>query len=271
MSQELPYFKFFPGLYLPGDITLETFEMQGVFINVCCVYWANKCSLAIAKLKPRYGGAIDILIEKGLIKQDGDLVRVSFLDKQWGEYTQSHTKNVQNGKKGAIKRWSENSPPVALREDKIREDKNNMSIFDQFRKKYPGTKRGSETEFKNFKKHKDWKQTLPTLETALSKQKSDREEKSKKSEFIPPWKNLQTWINNRCWEDETISTISPNGSLLTKNQINDGVPNPPPEGWVYDDGTQQFSDENNIAFSLSKKERWFWRQEQLKKLIPESN
>ena len=77
-----------------------------------------------------------------------------------------------------------------------------LSQFDEFRKLYPGTKRGNETEFKNFQKHKDWQIVLPLLKTAIEKQIEARIEKKKSGGFIPEWKNLQTWINKRCWEEE---------------------------------------------------------------------
>lgn len=123
MAKELPYFKFFPGKWMTGDITLQEQNIQGIFINVCAVYWSKKCNLAIDRLKQRYGEAIDTLLKLELIKLDGTRVLIDFLDEQWIELNSDHTKNVENGKKGAKKRWSKNSPPVALREDKKREDK----------------------------------------------------------------------------------------------------------------------------------------------------
>lgn len=78
-----------------------------------------------------------------------------------------------------------------------------LIIFDNFRKKYLGTKRGNETEFDNFvKQHKDWKTVLPALESILDDQIKAREQLKSKGEFVPSWKNLKTWINQRCWEEE---------------------------------------------------------------------
>lgn len=77
-------------------------------------------------------------------------------------------------------------------------------IFDEFRKLYPGTKRGNKTEFENFKKKtKDWKVVLPILQTSINGQMQYRSFLSSKKMFVPQWKALQTWINNRCWEEET--------------------------------------------------------------------
>lgn len=82
-------------------------------------------------------------------------------------------------------------------------------LFENFRKKYPGTKRSYQTEFDNYrKKHKDWNGCLPLLEASIDKQITIRNEKIQQKQFVPPWKNLQTWINQRCWEEEfTITEI----------------------------------------------------------------
>ncbi len=75
-----------------------------------------------------------------------------------------------------------------------------LSIFDSARELFGGTKRGNPTEFENFQKHTDWKEVLPLLLPAIEKQIEWR--KNAGGEFRPPWKNFQTWINNRCWEEE---------------------------------------------------------------------
>jgi hypothetical protein len=81
--------------------------------------------------------------------------------------------------------------------------------FEEARKIYPGKKRGSDTEFKNYtKKHKDWKNVLPKLKTSIENQIQARERKVKSGQWVPEWKNFTTWINNRCWEEETGSNNS---------------------------------------------------------------
>jgi len=85
-----------------------------------------------------------------------------------------------------------------------------LESFDLFRKKYLGTKNGNETEFNNFKKkHKDWKTILPLLESIITKQIKSREQLKLRKEFIPSWKNLSTWINQRCWEEEITIVEAP--------------------------------------------------------------
>lgn len=84
-----------------------------------------------------------------------------------------------------------------------------LESFNCFRVIYPGSKRGNETEFKNFKKHKDYKIALPLLEPAIKNQISWRSEMQAAGMFVPEYKNLQTWINQRCWEMEKPAITKP--------------------------------------------------------------
>lgn len=89
------------------------------------------------------------------------------------------------------------------KDKELDKDKEEREIFNEFRKKYPGTKRGNDIEFANFiKKHRDWREVLPLLETKLDYQISAKQVRKDRGLFVPEWKNLQTWINNRCWEEE---------------------------------------------------------------------
>ncbi len=76
-------------------------------------------------------------------------------------------------------------------------------LFDEARKIYPGTKRGLNTEWENFKKkNRDWKEVLPLLKPAIERQIEWRENGN--GEFRPAWKYFQTWVNKRSWEDDCI-------------------------------------------------------------------
>jgi hypothetical protein len=74
-----------------------------------------------------------------------------------------------------------------------------LEIFDDARKLYPGTKRGCSTEFDDFRKHSDWKIALNLLKPAIENQILWR--KLAKGEFRPAWKNFKVWIHQRCWEE----------------------------------------------------------------------
>ena len=54
MAKNFPYFKFTATEWLTGDIVYESLELQGLFINVCAVYWQRDGKLTIEDLIKRY-------------------------------------------------------------------------------------------------------------------------------------------------------------------------------------------------------------------------
>jgi len=103
-----------------------------------------------------------------------------------------------------------------------------IRIFEEFRKAYPGVKRGLETELKHFKtKHpKTWKSILPILSSSLRQQISHKNIKIKNREFVPEWKNLQTYINNSGWEEQfgtSTTTQESSGVKKATGQIRFGA------------------------------------------------
>ena len=83
-------------------------------------------------------------------------------------------------------------------------------MFDEFRIKYPSNKKGLETEFSNMrKKHKDYQEVIPTLLPSLELQIERRRRLKEAGSFVPEWKHLTTWINNRCWEEEIPEEAKP--------------------------------------------------------------
>ena len=84
----------------------------------------------------------------------------------------------------------------------INSNKEEKILFSLFRGRYPGTKRGDQIEFQNFKKHKDWKNCLNLLLDSLENEIAHKSKLKEYGKFCPEWKNLSTWINQRCWESE---------------------------------------------------------------------
>ncbi len=86
--------------------------------------------------------------------------------------------------------------------EKEKEKEKQINSFKVSISEYGGTKRGASTELENLKKkHKDWKDVLPLIAPAIENQKKYRDAKKAKGVFVAEWKNLQTWINQRCWEE----------------------------------------------------------------------
>lgn len=74
--------------------------------------------------------------------------------------------------------------------------------FNQFRQAYSkgGTVNGCMVEMKNFQRHKDWREIIPVLMENLIRQRKERAAMADAGEFVPSWRNLKTYINNRGWE-----------------------------------------------------------------------
>ena len=91
------------------------------------------------------------------------------------------------------------------KENKEKENKekiNKKEKFENFRKIYPGTKKSLETEYANFlKKTQNSDEIVELLQPAIENQMKIREEKQENGQWVSEWKHLQTWINQRCWEE----------------------------------------------------------------------
>lgn len=81
-------------------------------------------------------------------------------------------------------------------------DFNASLVFENFRKLYPGTKRGHQTELDVLKKHKDWKVVLGALEGIITAEIQWRQNTKSQSPstFIPEWPHLSTYLKQRRWE-----------------------------------------------------------------------
>lgn len=77
-----------------------------------------------------------------------------------------------------------------------------INEFEQFRKAYKGTKRGLKTEYENLvKKHKDYKEIVPKLLGLYEIQEIRRNAMKDRGDWIPQLPNMQTYINQRRWEE----------------------------------------------------------------------
>lgn len=105
MAKELPYFKFNVSEWLNGDITLEKYNIQGVFINICAFYWHKQGEVTIDWLKQRLTFAsdeIDLLLSKGFLleQKPGSKISIKFLKEQQNELTELSEARSAAGRKG---------------------------------------------------------------------------------------------------------------------------------------------------------------------------
>lgn len=102
MSKELPYFKFIVTDWLTGDIILEELDVQGLFINICALYWRKSGNLNINEINRRYPNkatALKVLTDRFISVNDGILC-INFLNEQLHEREQKSVINSKNGSLG---------------------------------------------------------------------------------------------------------------------------------------------------------------------------
>ena len=114
---------------------------------------------------------------------------------------------------------NKNKKEKTSKKEKISEE--DLQTFEVARKYYKGVRKGLQTEFDNFTKHKDWKQCLPLLLPAMLLEAADKKQTFDRNGFQQQWKNFSTWINQRCWETEypnvTQADIDKYGINVTTN------------------------------------------------------
>jgi hypothetical protein len=168
------------------------------------------------------------LLEAGVIQNGGD----KLTQKRMVRDNKISEVRSKAGKKGGLKTQKFAKAKIEANTEYENEYKNDIdfdiekgslrekelkSQFEIFRQSYPGTKRGIDAEFENLKKkHKNWREVVPVLSDSLSYQMSAREMKRQKGGFVPEWKNLQTWINQKCWEEE-IETNNISNEVNSRN------------------------------------------------------
>jgi len=105
MAKDLPYFKFFCSEWSDGDVTLESYEAQGLFINICSYYWSNECIVTYKKLLKKFRGyelILDQLKNENIFKLNKDeTICISFLDEQQNERNEKSKIKSRGGKASA--------------------------------------------------------------------------------------------------------------------------------------------------------------------------
>jgi hypothetical protein len=90
-----------------------------------------------------------------------------------------------------------------------------MARFDLARAAYPGIKGSLQKEYDKFKKrHKDYKECIDKLIPGIEREAAYKKMCNEQGKFCADWKNFQTWIHNRCWEDEYATAQTTNVSEL---------------------------------------------------------
>ena len=101
MAKELPYFKFHATEWMTGNIVYESLEVQGLFINICALYWKNLGVLSEKEIEVRFKkkSLIAYLSDRFYSVTDG-FISITFLDEQLIERQKLSETNSKNGSLG---------------------------------------------------------------------------------------------------------------------------------------------------------------------------
>jgi hypothetical protein len=125
MAKNFPYFKFIATEWMTGDIVFEDFSTQGLFINICALYWQRNGHLSIEDINKRFKNPIELanLTDRFYSVNDG-FISIKFLDEQLIEANHISKVNSQNGALGGRpKKPTANRPLSDGKAKKSKEEK----------------------------------------------------------------------------------------------------------------------------------------------------
>lgn len=205
-----PAFLFYSSDFLTGTL-LMSFEDRGKYITILSLMH-QQGRLDEETIRLLVGSVSDKLKRKFLIDENEFWYneRLEIEIEKRNKFTESRRNNgLLGGRPKEIKKPI-GKPKKNLKDNHMgnhMEDENiNENIlkntFENFRIKYPGSKLGLNTEYENLiKKHSDYSEIIPTLFNVIENQIKNKDARKSQKMFVPEWKNLKTWINNRCWEE----------------------------------------------------------------------
>lgn len=105
MAKNFPYFKFTVSEWMTGDIVFESLSTQGLFINICALYWQRDGNLSIDDINKRYKNPVELLnLINTFVEVENDIISIKFLDEQLIDANHVSKVNSANGKKSAESR-----------------------------------------------------------------------------------------------------------------------------------------------------------------------
>lgn len=228
MAKELPYFKFISTEWLTGSIAMDSFEVQGLFINVCALYWKNTGSLSVKEIEQRYKKKklINEMLEKYTIVKDG-MVSIQFLDEQLGERQYTCKKNKEN----IESRWSKIKENVVLPNNTTVQNGNTKSynieeeIEKEKEEEIEEEQKGEKVEILELYPFEEFWETynkkIGRSDCEKKFKKISEAEKSLIWDHVPKYvdstTNIQfrmhpaTYLNGKHWNDEIIIEAKQNG------------------------------------------------------------
>lgn len=206
MAKNFPYFKFTVSEWMTGDIVFEDLATQGLFINICALYWQRDGKLSIDDINKRYKNPSQLanLTDRFFSVNDG-LIDVKFLDEQLIDAGHISKVNSENGRLGGRPR-KENKPtakrPLSDRkakkskEEKEKEEELNIS-FNSFWSLYPNKVARTKCEPK-------WEKLTDEVREIIMKTLPAFIQNKPFESYTHP--NPETYLNQKRWEDQIPET-----------------------------------------------------------------
>jgi len=141
MAKNFPFFKFIATEWMTGNISYETLAAQGLFINICALYWQRDCELTLKDIVKRYKNPAELNDLKGnyFDFNESGKISIKFLDEQYAETRELSRSRSESGRKGAAAR--EDKPVVIEKKQqrRVTEPEKNESLIDYFIKDLPNS------------------------------------------------------------------------------------------------------------------------------------
>jgi len=206
-----PAFLFYPNDYLGGTMGM-TFEEKGAYIELLMLQF-NRGHMTSHMIAQTIGQLWDTLKDKFIQDDKGLFYNIRLEDEQ--NKRKLFTDSRRNNKLGINQHTKKEGHMTSHMEDEnedvniVINTKEIKDKFEIFRKQYPSTKGGPDVEFKNFQK-KCKIEDIELFIPALNKEKIHKKKLKELKMFCPEWKNLSTWINQKCWLQELPNLESDN-------------------------------------------------------------
>ena len=158
MSKELPYFKFVATEWLTGNITYESLETQGLFVNICAIYWRKSGILEFSEIELRFKKkALLAKLSGRFFSLNNGFIKIGFLDEQLSDRQQVSKKNSENGSLGGRPSYKEIKANAKPTKSQLKAKKSNIEEEEE------------EEEEKKEKKERKKSRTFvpPTLEESI--------------------------------------------------------------------------------------------------------
>ena len=138
MAKELPYFRFTAAEWLNDDISLESYELKGLFTDICAYYWTQDCECTLDKLKKKFNnakGLLEQLVESNIIKHENkhDKIKIDFLLTQYNLLSEKRKSRQDAGSKGG------NAKAMLQQKDSYKYNNNNNNNIDSRKLKFADT------------------------------------------------------------------------------------------------------------------------------------